>query len=41
MVDPLQNLSKLSAEDKDTLIVRLFAAVEDLQARVTLLEAEN
>lgn len=37
----LPNLSELSAGDKDALIVRLFAAVEDLQARVTLLEAEN
>ncbi len=41
MVDHLPNLSKLSAGDKDALIVRLFAAVENLQARVTLLEAEN
>jgi transposase len=35
------NLSELSVQDKDGLIVRLFAAVEDLQARVALLEAEN
>ena len=41
MADHLPNLSKLSAGDKDALIVRLFGAVEDLQARVTLLEAEN
>jgi len=41
MVDRLPNLSELSVQDKDSLIVRLFAAVEDLQARVTLLEAEN
>ncbi len=41
MVDHLPNLSELSAGDKDGLIVRLFAAVEDLQARVTLLESEN
>jgi len=41
MVDHLPNLSGLSAEDKDALIIRLFAALEDLQARVTLLETEN
>jgi len=41
MVDRLPNLSELSVQDKDSLIVRLFAVVEDLQARVTLLEAEN
>jgi transposase len=35
------NLSELSVQDKDTLIVRLFAVVEDLRARMTLLEAEN
>lgn len=41
MVDRLPNLSDLSVQDKDSLIVRLFAVVGDLQARVTLLEAEN
>jgi len=30
MVDPLPNLSELSAEDKDALIVRLFTAVPAL-----------
>jgi transposase len=35
------NLSELSVQDKDALIVRLFAVVEDLRARMTLLEAEN
>jgi len=41
MLEGPPNLSELSAGDKNALIVRLFAAVEDLQARVTLLEAEN
>jgi len=48
MLESSPNLSELSAGDKDSLIVRLFAeltalrtVVEDLQARVTLLEAEN
>ncbi len=41
MLEVPPNLSELSAQDKDALIVRLFAAVEDLQVRVTLLEAEN
>jgi len=35
------NLSKLSVQEKDSLIVRLFAVIEDLQARMTWLEAEN
>jgi len=35
------NLSELSAQDKDNLIVRLFAVVEDLRSRMTLLESEN
>ena len=41
MDESLPNLSELSIQDKDDLIVRLFAAVENLQARVTLLESEN
>jgi Zn ribbon nucleic-acid-binding protein len=41
MFESPPNLSELSVQDKDSLIVRLFAAIEDLQARVTLLEAEN
>ncbi len=41
MLEAPPNLSELSIQDKDSLIVRLFAVVEDLQARVTLLEAEN
>jgi len=35
------NLSELSSQEKDDLIVRLFAMIEDLQSRMTLLEAEN
>jgi Zn ribbon nucleic-acid-binding protein len=35
------NLSELSVQDKDSLIVRLFAVIEDLQIRVALLESEN
>ena len=41
MLETLPNLSELSVRDKDALIVRLFAVVEDLQTRLTLLEAEN
>jgi len=41
MLEAPPNLSELSVQAKDALILRLFAAVEDLQARVTLLEAEN
>ena len=48
MLEAVPNLSELSSHDKDCLIVRLFdeldalrTVVEDLQARVTLLEAEN
>jgi len=41
MLESSPDLSELSVGEKDSLIVRLFAAVEDLQARVTLLEAEN
>ena len=41
MLEARPNLSELSVQDKDSLILRLFAVVEDLQARVTLLEAEN
>jgi len=44
MADPLPNLallSELSVHDKDSLIVRSVAVVEDLQARMALLEAEN
>jgi len=41
MLELPPNLSELSLQEKDSLIVRLFAALEDLQARVTLLEAEN
>ncbi len=41
MPEVLPDLSELSVRDKDALIVRLFAALEDLQARVTLLESEN
>ncbi len=41
MLEVPPNLSELSVQDKDSLIVRLFAAIEDLQARMTLLESEN
>jgi transposase len=41
MLESVPNFSELSVRDKDALIVRLFAVVEDLQARLTLLEAEN
>jgi len=48
MLDRLPNLSQLSVQEKDALIVRLFteltalrSTVEDLQARMTSLEAEN
>ena len=48
MLESVPNLSELSARDKDSLIVRLFAelnalraAVGDLQSQVTLLEDEN
>jgi len=41
MLEAPPNLSELSVQDKGSLIVRLFSVVEDLQARVTLLETEN
>jgi hypothetical protein len=41
MLEASPNFSELSIEGKDSLIVRLFAVVEDLQSRVALLEAEN
>jgi transposase len=41
MLESVPNLSELSVQDKDSLIVRLFAVVEDLRARMTLLESEN
>jgi len=41
MFETLPNLSELSVRDKDALIVRLFAVIEDLQARLAVLEAEN
>ena len=41
MLKATPSLSELSIEGKDSLIVRLFAVVEDLQSRVALLEAEN
>jgi len=48
MLTAPRNLSEISVQDKDDLIVRLFeeldtlrAVIEDLQTRVALLEAEN
>jgi len=41
MLEVPPNLSELCVQDKDALIVRLFAAIEDLQARVSFLEVEN
>ena len=48
MVERLPNFSRLSSDEKDELIVRLFAelqqlssTVEKLQNRVDFLEAEN
>jgi transposase len=41
MLESPPNLSELSVQDKDRLIVRLFAVIEDLQTRVALLESEN
>ncbi len=41
MLESVPNFSELSVRDKDALIVRLLAVVEDLQARLTLLLAEN
>jgi transposase len=41
MLESVTNFAELSVRDKDALIVRLFAVVEDLQDRLTVLEAEN
>jgi transposase len=41
MLESLPNLDELSVQDKDCLIVRLFSLIEDLHARLTLLESEN
>jgi len=41
MLESVPNFSELSVRDKDALIVRLFAVVEDLQDRLTLQLAEN
>lgn len=41
MLESPPNLSELSVQNKDSLIVRLLAVVEDLRVWMTLLEAEN
>ena len=41
MLESVPNFSELSVRDKDALIVRLFAVVEDLQERLTLQLDEN
>jgi len=41
MLEAPPNLAELSVQDKDALIVRLFAVVEDLRSRMALLESEN